>query len=231
MKGTVLILGSTGRFGRNTAEAFWNAGWQVRTFQRGKDDLAEAARGVDVIVNCWNPSYEHWAKLVPTMTETVIEASRISGATVVIPGNVYVFGAGSPSVLDEATPHAATNPLGRIRINMEAAYRDAGVRTIVLRAGDYLDTQPSGNWFDRVIAQKVEKGRLAYPGQSDIPHAWAYLPDLAAAAVALCDKRDQLEHFQEVAFPGYTLSGQQLAQLSSDVLGYPVKAVPMKLLY
>ena len=51
MTGTVLILGSNGRFGRHAAEAFWNNAWTIRTFDRALDDLGEAARGADVIVN------------------------------------------------------------------------------------------------------------------------------------------------------------------------------------
>ncbi|SNT34623.1 hypothetical protein [Antarctobacter heliothermus] len=57
MVGTVLILGGNGRFGRNAAEAFWNAGWRIRLFDRAEDDLAQAAQGADVIVNGWNPAY------------------------------------------------------------------------------------------------------------------------------------------------------------------------------
>ncbi len=34
MTGTVLILGATGRFGRNTGDAFRAAGWTVRAFDR-----------------------------------------------------------------------------------------------------------------------------------------------------------------------------------------------------
>jgi NAD(P)-dependent dehydrogenase (short-subunit alcohol dehydrogenase family) len=42
MQQTVLILGGNGRFGRATAEAFWNAGWRVRVFDRKTDRLPEA---------------------------------------------------------------------------------------------------------------------------------------------------------------------------------------------
>ena len=45
MQQTVLILGGTGRFGRAAAEAFWNAGWRVRVFDRKTDRLPEAADG------------------------------------------------------------------------------------------------------------------------------------------------------------------------------------------
>ena len=55
MPQTVLILGASGRFGRNAAQAFADAGWQVHRFDRRSDDLMQAVRGVDVIVNAWNP--------------------------------------------------------------------------------------------------------------------------------------------------------------------------------
>lgn len=224
MTGTVLILGSTGRFGRNAAEAFWNAGWQVRTFTRGTEDLQEAAHGADVIVNAWNPDYQKWAELVPGLTRDVIAAAQVSGATVVVPGNVYVFGTDAPQLFGSDTPHAATNPLGRVRIEMEAAYRASGVRTIILRGGDFLDTEPSGNWFDRIIAAKVERGRLSYPGAVDVAHAWAYLPDMANALVGLCEMRDRLEVFEDVPFAGYTLTGDELAELCGQALGQKVTA-------
>ena len=227
MTGTVLILGSNGRFGRHAAEAFWNNAWTIRTFDRALDDLGEAARGADVIVNAWNPPYTQWAREVPEMTTRVIEAAKASGATVILPGNVYVFGEGAGPVLGADTPHGAMNPLGRIRIEMEAAYRASCVQTIVLRAGDFIDTEPSGNWFDKVITDRADKGRFAYPGALDQDHAWAYLPDLAEAAARLAAIRDQLEAFVDVPFPGYTLTGRVLGDLTAEAMGRPLAIRPM----
>ncbi len=218
MAQTVLILGPTGRFGRNCAAAFETAGWRVRRFRRG-DDLHRAAQGVDVIVNAWNPAYTDWAAQVPGLTKQVISAARLSGATVILPGNVYVFGQETPAPWGRGSPHAARNPLGRIRIEMEAAYREAGVRTIVLRAGDYLDTCASGNWFDKIMTTKLGRGTFTYPGAPDIPHAWAYLPDVARAAVALAAQRSNLPSFVDVPFAGYTLSGSELCGALGDVTG------------
>ena len=159
MTGEVLILGGTGRFGRHVADAFASAGWTVRHFDRKTDDLMTAAQGADVIVNGWNPLYPAWARGVPQLTRDVIAAAKAAKATVILPGNVYVFGSGSGPLLDETTPHKAANPLGRIRIEMEAAYRSSGVRTILLRAGDFIDTAASGNWLDSVILAKAGTGR------------------------------------------------------------------------
>jgi len=211
-----LILGASGRFGRHAKHAFEAAGWRVAAFDRAKDTLEVAASGVDVIVNAWNPAYPQWASDVPRLHAAVRAAATLTGATVVIPGNVYVFGSATPHPWSETSPHAASNPLGRIRIEMEAAYARDGVRTIVLRAGDFLDTEASGNWFDRIMAPTLPKGALTYPGRPDIPHAWAYLPDLARAAVALAERRDTLPAFADVPFAGYTLSGEDIAaQLSA----------------
>jgi nucleoside-diphosphate-sugar epimerase len=212
MTGRALILGGNGRFGRHTAEAFWNASWQVRHYDRKTDDLMTAVKGVDVIVNGWNPLYPAWSREVPRMTRDVIAAATSVNATVILPGNVYIFGKGAGPLLDETTAHAAQNPLGRIRVDMEAAYRASGVRTIVLRAGDFIDTTGSGNWFDSIVAAKSRKGRITSPGDADAPHAWAYLPDMARAAVALAENRHTLAAFEDIPFPGYTLGIRQLAE-------------------
>lgn len=219
MQKTVLILGSSGRFGRNAKCSFSWAGWTVRTFDRQTDTLPDAAWGADLIVNAWHPAYPDWARDVPKLTAQIIDTAKDTGATVLIPGNIYNYGADMPSVLSEHTPHRATNPLGQIRIEMETAYRDAGIRTIILRAGDFIDTQPSGNWFDKIITANSAKGQFAYPGNPDIPHTWAFLPDVTDMAAALADQMDQLDTFTEVNVPGFTLTGHQLADAISNVTG------------
>ncbi|MFD2853738.1 hypothetical protein ACFSZS_01465 [Seohaeicola zhoushanensis] len=45
MSKTVLILGASGRFGRAAADAFAQAGWTVRNYDRASGDLARAAWG------------------------------------------------------------------------------------------------------------------------------------------------------------------------------------------
>ncbi len=227
MTKTALILGPTGRFGRHAAEAFWNAGWRVRLFDRKTDRLPQAAIGADLIVNAWNPPYDRWAAELPGLTTQVIEAAKVSGATVMIPGNVYVYGQQAPGRFAADTPHGATNPLGRLRIEMEAAYRDAGVKTIILRAGDFLDTVPSGNWFDQVIAKDVAKGKFTFPGPSDRDHAWAFLPDLAKAAVGIAERRKTLSDFVDIPFPGYTLTGQELHAMCEAALGQSLRLKQM----
>lgn len=227
MAQTVLILGATGRFGRSAAKAFEARGWTVRGFDRASDDLLTSATGADVIVVAWNPPYTEWATTILPLHNHVMDVASRTGSTVILPGNVYVFGPQTPAPWGPDAPHNATNPLGRVRIEMENAYRRSGVRTILLRAGDFIDTQASGNWFDKIMIKSLAKGAFTYPGRPDIPHAWAYLPDLCAAAVSLAETRQTLPRFSDIAFAGYTLSGQDMATALDRIVPQPVRLKQM----
>ena len=227
MEKNVLILGASGRFGRHAAQSFKTAGWSVHTFDRSKDQLSDAAKGMQVIVAAGNPLYPDWASQLPAMHAQIRAAALKHDALVVLPGNVYVFGADTPLPWGAKTPHKAQNPLGRLRIDMEAAYRREGVRTLLIRAGDFLDTQASGNWFDQILTKRLNAGKLTYPGDLNTPHSWAYLPDLARATVALSETRDTLPKFVDVPFAGYTMTGTEMAQILGRTQGGTITARSM----
>lgn len=216
-----LILGASGHFGGQAARAFADAGWQIEVFKRGADMVA-AAKGADLIVNGLNPpNYHAWDRLIPEITSAVLDAAKVSGATVLIPGNVYVFGT-EPGPWNEATPHRPVARKGRIRAEMEARYRDAaagGTRTILLRAGDFIDPDRHGGLFDRFVIGRAAKGVITAFGAPDADHAWAYLPDMARAAVALAERREALSAYKDVPFPGLTFSTRALAQAVTGITG------------
>ena len=249
MSKSVIILGANGRFGRASSRAFLRAGWAVRTFTRklpdhakpsqyehvagnalDADALAEAARGCDVIVNALNPQYHNWKRDLPRLTEAVISAARSTGATVMIPGNVYNFGEYMPAILTEDTPHIPTTRKGQMREQMEEAYAvaaDDGVQTIILRGGDFMERHKTGNWFDTYIAAKAAQGKITYPGPLDQVHAWAYLPDMARAMVALADKRRELGRFSTFGFEGFNLTGAELVEGIENALARKMKVSDM----
>ncbi len=222
---TVLILGASGSFGRNCDEAFAKAGWNIRRFKRGKDDMNMAAKGVDVIVNGLNPqNYKGWATELPKIAAQVAGAAISSGATVIQPANVYNYGA-QAGEWQANTPHQATTRKGKARIEMERILRQSGAQIILLRGGDFLDTRLSGNFFDFLIS-KLNKGRFIYPGRADAPHAWAYLPDMARAAVGLAERREALGRVEDIPFAGHTLTGEEIRAALSRLTGQPVKIKP-----
>ncbi|MBI1216934.1 MAG: epimerase [Rhodobacteraceae bacterium] len=215
MTGTVLILGASGVFGAAAAHAFAAAGWQVRRFDRKTGDMIRDATGADVIVNAMNPpAYHDWKTLLPQITAQVIAAAKATGATVILPGNVYVSG-DQVGPWDENTPHRPVARKGRIRAELEAAYRNAaaeGLRTIVLRGGDFIDPGNMKTILDMVTLKGLAKGRITAMGRPDVRRAYAYIPDMTRAAVALAEMRDRLPPFADVAFPGVTFSLNELKQ-------------------
>jgi nucleoside-diphosphate-sugar epimerase len=229
MQATVLILGARGRFGLAAARAFADAGWRVLGQMRpgaqaGADQriewlaidlrdtraLAAAARGAAVVVHALNPVYTNaaWRGQVAPMMEAAIAVTRALDATLMVPGNVYNFGAAMPEVLREGTPQLAQTVKGRVRIDMEAQLQRSGVRAVVIRAGDFFGSG-RGTWFDTAMVKRIQSGVFTYPGARGVGTAWAYLPDLARAFVAVAQRRAQLSAFEVLHFAGYQLSAQQ----------------------
>jgi len=230
MTQTALILGASGKIGRHFATAFQAAGWTVKRFTRGQD-MTRAAMGCDVIVNGMNPpAYHDWDTILPQITAQVIAAAKASGATVLFPGNVYVFG-NQPGPWSETTPHRPCSRKGAIRAQIEGTYRaaaDEGVRTIILRAGDFLTPEISDSFVDVVYLRGFAKGVITTLGDPDAPRAHAWLPDMARAGVMLAERRADLPAFTDVPFPGYTVSTNDLARRLTRLTGTPlrVKAFP-----
>lgn len=217
MQQTVLILGGNGKIGSHAADAFWNAGWSVRHYDRKTDDMVSAARGVDVIVNGLNPpNYHNWAETIPAITEQVIAAAQSSGATVIIPGNLYNYG-NQPGELDETTPHRPNSRKGQIRVEMEQAYRDAGVQTIILRAGNFIDPNHNGDIMSLFVMRDIARGKLTHGGDADAMQAYCYVPDWARAAVMLAEKRRDLAQFEDIPFPGHAFTIRELQTVVQSV--------------
>jgi len=222
----VIVLGANGRVGRVLVRAFAGAGWRVYAQARraledaaggrvialriGADDtaaLALAAPDATVVVNAMNPLYTRWDTDALPLNDRAIALARRLGATLMLPGNVYNYGSPIPEWISESTPQRPVNPKGHIRARMEAAMRVPGLRSIVVRAGDFYGGPGKGTWIDQVILKDIARGRITYPGPLDRAHSWTYLPDLAQAFVQLAERREQLNAHETFHFPGHTVTG------------------------
>jgi len=238
---TILILGARGRFGQAAARAFAAAGWRVvaqmrpggaalaiagvRWIEADPQDtgaLAAAAPDATVVVQALSPEYKHrvWRREVPRLTEAAIAISRRLRATLMLPASVYNFGSELPPRLLEDTPQIADTVKGGLRIDSETRIRlatsDGEMKAVVIRAGDFFGSG-SGSWLDLVMAKDLRSGKFTYPGRLDLPHAWAYLPDLAQAFVRAADARAQLPAFETLHFAGHTVTGMQWREALTDV--------------
>ena len=238
MSGKVLVMGAAGRLGYAAAEAFRMAGWTVTSLVRpgaaqraprgtkvvetiDRLDAIEAASGADVVLHALNPTFKNWRRMALPHAYSAIEVAETVGATLMFPGNLYNFGAGTPGVIDESTPMQPTTRKGDIRVEIEQRMQEAaerGVRTIIMRAGDFFGSG-RGAWFDLVIAKQLARNEITYPGPLDVVHEWAYVPDLAAAMVRLAEKRERLGAFETFGFPGHAVTGRMLVDAIAKAIG------------
>lgn len=244
---TALVLGATGGIGGETARALHRHGWQVRGMARdvatarrrlagwgidwvGGDamaatDVMRASQGVQIIVHAVNPpGYRNWAGTVLPMLDNTIAAARTRGARVVLPGTIYNYRPREAAVLTEATPQATDTRKGAIRIEMERRLRADGLRSLIVRAGDFFGAHAGNSWFAQGL---VKPGRplkaVTYPGVPDAGHAWAYLPDVAEAIARLLDREGELTPAEVFHFGGHWFErGIDMARAVVRVAGHPL---------
>jgi nucleoside-diphosphate-sugar epimerase len=230
---TIVILGAAGRIGDAAARAFLEAGWRVKgvarkakaaTLRQGVEvvqadaydlqSLIKAVEGADVILNALNPKYTEWETTVMPLATNVMAAAEASGALHLFPGNVYNFGHAIGMNTAEDAAQIPSTAKARIRIDIEDLFRERaekhGVRTAILRGGDFYGGTRPESWLDLIILKDLKKDVFTWPGPADLPHAFAYLPDFARAFVAIAERRESLKPFEQFHFAGHTLTGAQM---------------------
>lgn len=223
MTNTVLILGASGKIGKHSAHAFQAAGWKVKKFNRHSQNMTKEAKDVDVIINGMNPqNYHNWKNIIPRITSQVIKAARKSGASVIIPGNVYHFG-DQGGVWSENTAARPVARKGQIRLDMERAYKTSGVQTIILRAGSFIDPDRNGCIMTEVYMREIQKRKILFPGPKDTRHAFCFVPDWARAAAKLATLRKSFSGFEDIPFQGHTLTAFQIKNEIEKILGHKIK--------
>jgi nucleoside-diphosphate-sugar epimerase len=257
----VLVLGATGGIGGEMAHRLHAQGWHVRALHRQAEqvatrpgmhkfdwisgdamqraDVVAAARGVDVIVHAVNPpGYRRWAELVLPMMDNSIAAAQTFGARIVLPGTVYNYG---PDVLPELHVDSPQHPVtrkGAIRVQMEQRLQTAaadGVRSLIVRAGDFFGPQAGNNWFSQGLVKPGKTpASIIYPGKRGVGHQWTYLPDLAETMARLLEQESSLETFARFHMNGHwDADGAQMTDAIRHVLGnarLPVRSFPWWLL-
>ena len=226
---SALVLGATGGIGGEVARQLAARGWKVRALHRdpvaltirddrfewikgdamNRQDVIAAADGAQLIVHAVNPpGYRNWAELVLPMIDNTIAAARACGARIVLPGTVYNYGPNAFPVLRESSSQEPLTHKGAIRVELERRLQAAssdGIRSLVVRAGDFFGPGSSGNsWFSAGIVKPGKPVRaMFYPGKTGIGHQWAYVPDVAQTMGRLVEQEHQLPVFATFHMQGH----------------------------
>lgn len=154
--------------------------------------LTAAAAGADLLVNAVNPPYTRWATAWPPLAAAFLAAAEASGAGLVTIGNLYGYGR-VDSPMTEATPLNPHGVKGEVRARMWrealAAHEAGRVRAVEVRSSDYFGPGAGSgvSYLNEYVIAPASAGKTARVPMGDpaAPHAWTYLPDIAALVVAL----------------------------------------------
>ena len=246
-KGKVTVLGINGHIGRAVAKAFVAAGWEVtgmgrsdkhhapgvRFVQGDSDSVAEMRVAIgdsDVVMNALNMRYDLWFEgRMEAQMARVVEAMGTTGKTMLFPGNIYNF-AKTDRVLRPDTPQHAETVRGELRVRVEQGLESAAnrgdIQVIILRAGEFYGPGSSSDWFDLAMMTDVKKGVVHTMGYGSVPHAWAYLPDLARAFEALASVRTSIKAFDRFHFHGNFVTAAEMGAAVANSAPVPVKVRP-----
>ncbi|OYO30589.1 NAD-dependent epimerase/dehydratase family protein [Janthinobacterium sp. PC23-8] len=249
---TALVLGATGGIGGEMVRQLLAAGWQVRAMARGEPpsprsdgvtwvrgdamvgaDVLVAARGCAVIVHAVNPpGYRDWDKLVLPMLDNTIAAAQAQGATIVLPGTVYNYGADAFPMLKEDSPQHPATRKGAIRVALEARLERAAstgtARVLIVRAGDFFGPHAGNNWFAQGLIKPGQPVRaINTPGAQGVGHQWSYLPDVALTMVELLALRSSLPPFARFHLAGHwDHDGRQMSEAIARVVAQATGRTP-----
>lgn len=225
----LLLLGATGSLGRAAAIAAIRAGWRVRALHRDparaaalfvgveidwvegdalrREDVTRAAQGADWILNALNPpGYRDWRGLALPMLDNSIAAAREVGARIALPGNIYNFGPDAFPLLREGAPQNPISRKGAVRVEIERRLTASGLEGFILRAGDFYGPHCPSSWLSNVMVKPGKPIRsVVYPGDPEVGHSWAYLPDLAETFLRLMGDGRGFDGVETFHFEGHWL--------------------------
>lgn len=242
-----LVIGATGGIGGALVRTLIARGWTVAALNRNPEaaakrtrslpglfwiegdamnpaDVLRAAQGARLIVHGANPpGYRNWQGLALPMLESSIAAAKATDARLVFPGTVYNYGPDAGASVDEAAPQNPLTRKGKIRVAMENRLRESGVKTLIVRAGDFFASEGGSSWLSQAIVKPGKMLRsISYPGPHRMGHQWAYLSDLAETFGRLIDREDELDRFDSFHFGGHWLEpGIEMANAIRRVTHQP----------
>jgi len=205
------------------------------------ESLDDVANGVDVIVHAVNVPYPKWNPVMVNYTRNIIKLAQTADAHLIFVGNVYNFGIPANGVISSATPNTPINEKGEVRSTLERMIKEAttdGLRATIMRFGDFFGPDVTqNNWF-KLCTKDLLRNKLSVAGPLDIPHTWAYLPDVAHATERVATARlhtsgltNDTPAYMELPFQGHVFSFADLKQTIETIQGQPLKVsnVPWKL--
>jgi nucleoside-diphosphate-sugar epimerase len=252
MSSTIVVFGF-GAVGRATTEALINRGSAVQVVQRSRPadlsrgatfhpcdvlDAAAVRRAVDgavqVVVAIGFPYVgATWRASWPLAMENLIKACEASQTRMVFVDNLYMYGPQHEALredmalTDYGVKPAVRAHITRLWMSASAAGR---VRIAALRPPDFYGPDVTQSHLGDLAFGALAKGKRAtLIAPPDMPHDFAYVPDIARAVLTLLDAPDDAfgQAWHMPCAPVKT--PRQILQSGADALGVKLRITALPL--
>ena len=162
----------------------------VRADLSKADQTIAACEGADAIYQCAAPPYHQWKDAFPALQDASIAAAAETGAILVAVENLYGYGIAGTLREDMELSASSRKGLVRARLSREllAAHASGQAKCVAGRATDFFGPGVRVSALGERFWPALLSGETVdWVGDPNAPHSFAYLPDLAAAYVALAE--------------------------------------------
>jgi len=238
-----LILGGTGGIGYAVVKTLLERKETTRTLVRNRakieklfqvkqldivegdvedpSSLKSAMEDIDIVYNCVNLPYDQWSRMRGVVSNT-INAAKKTGAKLVFPGNVYVYGRAQTNPVKEDHPLAAHTKKGRLRIELEAMMMDTKKRdevpSLILRYPDYYGQNVVNQLMLPIFQAALKGGSARWVGSLKAEHEFIYNLDAAKAMVEAASHDDAYGEVSHVPGPS-TISSREWIEIIFRIAG------------
>ncbi|RKL67875.1 short chain dehydrogenase [Salipaludibacillus neizhouensis] len=237
-----LVLGASGSMGTVLVKELASRRIEVIAFARGREklevlfrdeplvtickgdvlkqeELAEAAKGVDVIFQSVNIPYQEWKEKLPLITKNVILTAENCSAKLAVVDNIYAYGRQPNIKVTEETNKKPHTKKGKLRLDMETEYMNSSVPTMIVHFPDFYGPHAEGTLLDQTISKVADNKSGIYIGHQKLPREFIYTPDGAKAMVELTLRESSYN--QQWNIPAtHPVTGQKLIQILREITGY-----------
>ncbi len=246
MDNLTVILGY-GATGRNVVERLLARGDAVRVAQRSRPadlppgaqfiacdgldsaSLDAAIRGARQVVMAIGLAYDAkvWRRVWPPLMSHVLSACEAHGARLVFIDNLYMLGP-QTAPLTEDMPLTDRGAKPAIRAEVTRLWRAAAeagrVRVAAIRPPDFYGPGVGNSHLGDTALGALAQGKpaLMVP-RADLPHDFAFVPDIGRAAVTLLDAEDSAFNQVWNAPCAPTRTPRELVALAAAALGRPAR--------
>ena len=192
----------------------------VRIVQADATDgagLANISAGAETILMCAMAPYHRWPTEFFPILDGAVQAAEAIDARLIVVGNVYGYGANAPSPLRFDTPLDPSSRKGTARTIMWQRALRSKVAALEVRASDYLGQGAIGYFALLALPALLAGEPVAFIGDLDARHAWAFTKDVARTAAAAVGYKGKWERAFHV--PSQYATPRELASKVADALG------------